>query len=394
MKRKQYISALLALTALLASCSQKSTSNVERDEKREIVTQSDNESQNQTTEDSCSDMAASSETTPTESNTHSVVSISDHLLVIDTSDGMAGVYRIQTEGEPQGIQPTDDWPFIWDYVDSDPNEPMNWCLGDDIDWINITEDVSTDTYERYFPPEGIQFQTFDSIEMLTNADLTELQSLPGMADGQHIALCRYKLDLESYPPKKKSVSFLQQDKIYYYQVVPMMEDNIPLYGSFYTNRMNLCVYEWDGVIEPTIGSSIQIKEDYLKNGDKMVVYFSFPSYSITETIMEPQKLVTYQEALESIDEAVEYKLGERQARSGYVFAAELVYSSLSEFDQSTLSFVTEDEAVLFPVWRFYYYEQGGYEAGVAYVDINAITGKSMYSKEFPDGDEHFFSNGI
>ena len=60
MKRKQYISALLALTALLASCSQKSTSNVERDEKRKIVTQSDNESQNQTTEDSCSDMAASS----------------------------------------------------------------------------------------------------------------------------------------------------------------------------------------------------------------------------------------------------------------------------------------------------------------------------------------------
>lgn len=397
MRRKQYISALLALSAIVTACNQKSETNAERNEKRAIVTQSDKVSQIPITEDSYADVSSVTTDSEARKNSQSVVTISDHLIVIDSSNGTAGVYRIKANGLAQCIQPNDDWS---EFEDSDTVSGgfypvLDWSHGQGVDWINITDDVSTDTYEIYFPPENIQFQTFDSIEPLSESDLVELQSLPNGIDDHHTAICRYELNLESYPEKKRSTApFLQQDKVYYYRIVSTM-DNIPLCDCLYTSsNRTLYVCEWEDVIGPAIASSILPISTILTKDDKLVHYSSLPSISVTETIVEPQKLVTYQEALESIDEAVSYQIEEYGGKEAYVFAVALEYSTLSEYDQTTKQVVMNDEAIAVPVWRFYYYEHGGYGDGVTFADINAVTGESIYSKEFPYGDERFFSNEI
>ena len=230
--------------------------------------------------------------------------------------------------------------------------------------------------------------------MNSSGDLATLGTLPGGLGANYTSTCRCELDLKSIPEELRTTPFLKQDKVYCYVVAPQMPDNIPMYGGLYIDRTCRSVYEWEGVIEPTIGAQVPVRRSFLTKDDKLIICMSFPSITITDTIMEPQTLCTYQEALESVDEAVSYKLGTRQAKTAYVFAVELAYTMAGEFDVSSKSLVMNNEAIVYPVWRVYYYEQGGVSDGVACVDINAITGESVYSKEYPEGDERFFSNEI
>ena len=102
--------------------------------------------------------------------------------------------------------------------------------------------------------------------------------------------------------------------------------------------------------------------------------------------MKNVPIISAEKALDSVKDAVGYVVYQQSSRA-YVFAMELAYICVTEYDEETRSFPSPNEAVLMPVWVIYFYEEDqAHNCGFNYAMVNAVNGESLYSKKYSPED--------
>ena len=315
--------------------------------------------------------------------------ISDDMLVLNDSSGKANVYRIRYEDMAEQLQENSQWEntsLLLQYT--------QWFSGMPIDY---------DLPKRFEPPENIWKRTMESWEIVSVDEIRESISLPDV-ENRKGNVFSVTFDLDGYPQGVEMVdghSFVS-DKVKYIET-PYRIDGIPVGGTGFTDRtVSWRFLEWNGVFSDTPGTCLETLqtffvgsenclEDFV-NDDTIVHIEPFPKHTIIETIMNDVPLISAEKALDSAKDAVGYVVY-RQSSQAYVFAMELAYICVTEYDAETQSFPSPNEAVVMPVWVIYFYEEDQvHNCGFNYAMVNAVNGESLYSRKYSSEDDEILKS--
>ncbi|MBR3057148.1 MAG: hypothetical protein IKG93_04170 [Clostridiales bacterium] len=309
--------------------------------------------------------------------------IRDDLLVLNDSSGKASVYRIRYEDKAEQLHENGKWEkalLLSQYT--------QWFSGMPIDH---------DLPKRFEPPEDIWKKTMESWEIVSVDEFEESISLPDVANRRGNVFS-VTFDFDGYPQGVQIVdghSFVS-NKVKYIET-PYRIDGIPVGGTGFTDRtVSWRILEWSGVFSDTPGTCLETMETFFSGSENSMVDFvsddaivhiePFPKYTIIETIMKNVPIISAEKALDSVKDAVGYVVYQQSSRA-YVFAMELAYICVTEYDEETRSFPSPNEAVLMPVWVIYFYEEDQvHNCGFNYAMVNAVNGESLYSKKYSPED--------
>ena len=154
------------------------------------------------------------------------------------------------------------------------------------------------------------------------------------------------------------------------------------------------VYEYGGVVGPTVGSSLIMgSSTYARNGNTVIAMYRAKEFSIKSIVEENLPVKPIPECIQGVKDALSYYPFDLDNVQFY--AAELVYEPLSDFNIEARDFDENGHTYLVPVWHVYYIAtEMDMLSGTGFVSINAITGEALYSSEYSYQDKRIFENGM
>jgi len=163
-------------------------------------------------------------------------------------------------------------------------------------------------------------------------------------------------------------------------------NGIPLIGTLNILGVPNGIFEYHEMVGPTYGSCSSLftkSGGARRNHDYVVFTLQSMDFSIKSTVQKDLPIKPVLECVSGICDALDY-LPYYSAGNVEIYIAELAYLPLSELDISALDFPEDAKTYLVPVWNLYF--RYGENAGFCCATIDAISGESLYSKEYGFND--------
>lgn len=404
--RKRIGTILISITILTSSCNSKS--DIGGSDPSLDVTPIASSSLTESTESNL--LAVSGTRNAISSNEKEDIGTIDDLLaenfaVLDNSDGFANIYKISVDIPFQrGRQWAEEHPGIFSELASiDANGwafdynllfVKEWFFGKQFSCYSkeipergeIPDDVEVITYT---PPFGIAQNTLDKLCITSIDSIPGWKQLPfdaviGEISPKYQIMC-LEYSRDDFPQDAKLTPsdtpyFPQEyENIRYVGLAEKYIDGIPVGGTLNYMAGPTGVYEYDSILEHALGTTLltSLSSPYI-NQDVAIQMMRTGGFEINEIVKEKCRVCPLEECTEGISDALTYL--PFSAGDIKIFAAELVYMPLSEFDVDKLNYSENAATYLIPVWNLYFTSGQGIPA--CCITIDAITGCSIYSKEY------------
>lgn len=337
----------------------------------------------------------------------------DNFLILDNSNGRANVYEINVTAP---FQYTREWEekngetlrqMTWFEAEDWTGEDnlifvKEWFLGKSFSCYAKPQDEvpqADNPLIMYNSPEGTFANTIKSINGTTissipNGDELPFATITGIVDPQ-IQVPYFTLDGTVFPREAcfepgKPVYFPKDyDELQLIGLVDKYIDGIPVLGTLNMFSIPTGVFDYGDILQTaeTIGIMTQTTIPY-RNKNIVVIMTRTGDFSIKSVVKSDLPIKSVFECKEGIEDSLNYLLNvppySYSIEDVHFYAAELVYLPLSNFDVKTYDFPEDGKTYLVPVWNLYF-EAGRY-CPYFCVTIDAITGQSLYSKEYSLND--------
>lgn len=422
-KGKFPIVLILCMSIVLSACSRSSKESKESVEGENLMTSDSQLAQDVTpiatkpAEQTSETFQGTIETNPTETTQNErIVDISnrafaDNFTVIDNSGGTVNVYEIdvalplhttrqwqEEHGKDESqlsFFEADHWTYAYDIL-----FVRDWYFGSAFNCFaeEVSENGSTkDTpLIRYTPPEDTIRNTVAGMSVMTIGEIPDWESLPfdtsvGSIDPDQPILC-FNFDGAVFPrnarycPGKPAYFPEDCDVLHCVGIADKYIDNIPVCGDFNYMSCPRGVFEYGDLISHTKGSCLMHTQGIpYRNGDTILHFGRSGDFTIRSVVKEDIPLKPVTECLDAVAESLEYfnsPLPYLSMDTVQIYAAELAYLPLSEYDLDTYDYSESAKTYLVPVWNFYLYSET-YNCCCSFcISIDATTGKALYSKEY------------
>ena len=348
-------------------------------------------------------------------NTDLNLSVSDNLLVVDHGKDKASAYKVNCYFRPERWEGNDTWKKSW--------ISTSWCYGHT--FSSKLEEIPKDASELDGWVNSCNTISFyQASKNILNIGSTPVGEIPGISDipsdvvdlPTKSELIVYRLNLETYPwelelSANKSFKTSHADMYHICSFVDEIPCGITAFSS--SGAMGLGVtssefptYEWPGVMKPASCMWPDGQQQYT-NGDTIIEVDDI-RYKIKETIVDQGDILSAQNCLKEVSNAIQYDMTYFTDKNIEVYSAELRYMLLREHPRVETTFNgkrwvwnDEEEFFLIPVWEYsmivwgndsiqqntnQLLEQKSYRYTVY---INALTGKSMYSDTHGPADPEY-----
>ena len=425
MKKRYISSALLCTLLFLVACSSNSSS-IENNNATNlnditpIVTsssssQSDTYIQNETTSSEESLLTENKQyhTEPVPEELRSL--FSENFAIIDNSDGTANVYEIKldnpfhytTEWDDMNLPYTTSLPYFeadnW-MGDANLITVKDWFLGTSFNAFSLPTDNSSAPREdteliTYAPPVDTFPNTVKKMHVESIGSISQWEELPFCTYPERIDsgawVACFDLDGDAFPrdarpaPDKPLFYPEEHDTLHMFCLADKYIDGIPVFGSLYPISYPTGVYDYEDILQTARPTSLIARNTIpYRNGNNVVVMVRTGEFSIQSTIRSNLPIKSVYDCIDGIEDAVNYLINIPPVYytidTIHIYAAELAYLPLCNFDVEALDFSEDAITYLVPVWNIYF-EPGQY-CPYCCLTIDAITGESLYSKEYSVND--------
>jgi len=332
----------------------------------------------------------------------------EDLVILDNSDGLASIYEIDVllpysisqkwaEDHPTVESDlcrtvTEHWKMNYDLLYA-----IQWFWGRSFTWNTITEENDRQKFDnliQYSPPPNTIMETVKTAHIIPISDLPYWEELPiSFTDGEisstNNVIC-YDLRNE-YFPQETSIFPDNVNTLHFVALSQYYVDNIPVNGTMETLGIPRGVFQKKDLVGPTIGSRLLsvISIPHIIN-DYFFCMTKTADFKILSTVEKDKRIKPVYDCEEGIVKGSEY-LG-YEVDNIHIFAAELAYMPLSDFNISAGDFYENAHTYLIPVWNFYFRSED--VSGFCCISVDAITGDSLYSDEYLFQDERIFGSGV
>lgn len=342
---------------------------------------------------------------------------SNDFFILDNSDGYVNIYEIDVSVPMSRSQQwasehaadlffeeinTDHWttePYLFNSV--------RWFFGTSFVYSEVEEiehGTKPDGFEDdiFSPPPGITIKTTRTIQSLPFSSIPHREELPT----NHVSLnkqvdCKVAcLDLcNSDFPMETGYLSSEYDTYHLVGLADCYLDGIPIGGTMSVIALpgGDYVYEYGDLVGPTRGGTLITGETaYSRYEDTIIGVYRTRDFRVKCIVSEKQPIMPVLKCRSAIEEALLYDPFIDSCNGIQMYAAELAYMPISEFDLQTKDFKKNGHTYLVPVWNVYYRSSDNASGitGTACVSINAITGNALYSKDYPYQDKRIYEDGI
>ena len=337
----------------------------------------------------------------------------DNFIILDNSNGKANIYEIDVTA-----------PFHytreWEEKNGETFRQMSWFeaenwIGDD-NLIFVKEWFLGKSFQCYLNPQD-EVPQEDNPQITyrspkdTFADTTKrmrsttINSIPNWNElpfitvkepvDSQIQVPFVSLDGTIFPreaclePGKPTYFPKEYDELQLIGLVDKYIDGIPVRGTLNMFSIPTGVYDYGDILQTaeTIGIMSQQTIPY-RNENIVIILTRTGDFSIKSEVKADLPIKSVFECKEGIEDSLNYLLNVPpyyySIEDVHFYAAELVYLPLSNFDDKTLDFPEDGKTYLVPVWNLYF--EAGQYCPYFCVTIDAITGQSLYSKEYSLND--------
>lgn len=337
----------------------------------------------------------------------------DDFLILDNSNGSANVYEINVDAP---FHYTREWEEKYGETQRNMTwlEAENWTGEDNLLFVKkwflggsfscyskpqdevpqadnpqITYNSPEDTFANTI--KGIKGTTIDSIP---NWDELPFVSVTETVDA-HMQVPYVTLDGTVFPreacfePGKPPYFPKDYDELQLIGLVDKYIDGIPVLGALNMFSIPTGVYDYGNILTTaeTLGIMSQNTIPY-RNRNIVVIMTRTGDFSIKSVVKSDLPVKSVFECKEGIEDALNYLLNVPpyyySIDDVHFYAAELTYLPLSNYDVNAYDFPEDGKTYLVPVWNLYF-EAGRY-CPYFCVTIDAVTGQSLYSKEYTLND--------
>ena len=333
----------------------------------------------------------------------------DNFVALNNSDGTAGIYEIDvltpfhTTRKWGADHPhwTSDLSFSsrnW-RIDDGIDRVSQWFMGDGFNCYLSPSEEDNAQLVRYDPPVGTLEKLTETLHVIPLSDIPNWDEIPieskrGELDPSISVAC-VELDGNVFPreacfePGADPYFPREYNRIKLIGLAGCYIDKIPLCGtmSMFGTAAGIC--EYPGLLGPTVGAYstlYSLTMGPVRNQDCAVMILRSKDFSIRSNVRENAIIKSIDECLPGIYEALDY-FPNYSLSNIQIYAAELVYMPLSEYDISTHDFPDSGHTYLVPVWNLYF--RYGEKRGFCCLTVDAITGKSLYSDKYKMNDPRF-----
>lgn len=333
-------------------------------------------------------------------------------VVVDNSGGYANIYEINVDlpysfsrewaaNHPTvqadiGIINTDNWKYEYNLIWT-----VNWFMGKSFNYSiepapehgELPEDYHEETYS---PPKGILEETIGSIHVISIGSLPNYQELINYSGTQPIdskwEIACFDIANDEFPVE---TGYFPND----YQILHLVGlsecylDGIPLVGTMGYLAKPYGVFDYDPLVRSTIGGSLITNHtQFSRNKNYIASVLRTKDFEVKNVVEKNIPIKPLTECTAGIRDAFAYYEDSLNVRHVQIFAAELVYMPLSEYDISNGDYLDQGKTYLIPVWNLYY--RNGSHLGFCCLSIDAVTGNAIYSKEYSPEDPRIYGNEI
>lgn len=337
----------------------------------------------------------------------------DNFIILDNSNGKANIYEIDVTA-----------PFHYTREWEEKNgetfrqlswfEAENWMVDDNLifvkEWymgksfqcyLNPQNEVPQGDNPQimYKAPEDTFANTTKRMKSTTISSIPNWNELPFVTVKESVdpqmLVPFVSLDGTIFPreacfePGKPPYFPEEYDELQLIGLVDKYIDGIPVLGTLNMFSIPTGVYDYEGILHTaeTIGIMSQQTIPY-RNENIVIILTRTGDFSIKSEVKSDLPIKSVFECKEGIEDSLNYLLNNPpyyySIEDVHFYAAELVYLPLSNFDDISLDFPENGKTYLVPVWNLYF-EAGPY-CPYFCVTIDAISGQSLYSKEYSLND--------
>lgn len=342
----------------------------------------------------------------------------DDFFIIDNSRKNASIYEIEvatpmswsepwlrSHGSAFTFEPVCTLHWSVDYYS---NYAARWYLGSPFVYNSSTDHQSQNhspddsSQAIYSPPAGTTVNTTKSIRAIPIGSIPNYEELPINVINGHInpeskVIC-LELDTSAFPMETGYLSSTYDT----YNLIGIAEnylDEIPVGGAMSVVALvsGDYVYEYDELVGPTRGGALIMQDSPLsRNENSLVSIYQTKEFCVKEVVYSNLPIKPVLECKDEILKAFDYSPLVCSSEGIQFYAAELAYMPLSDFDLKEKDYISSGHTYLIPVWNVFFrssYDDGGIP-GTGCVTIGAISGKSLYSEEYPYQDSRVYSDEI
>jgi hypothetical protein len=342
---------------------------------------------------------------------------SDNFFVLDNSDGFAGVYEIDvTDPMSRSHQWASEHTeaLFFDEINTDhwTSEPhlrcsVRWFFGtlfvfSEVEATEHGTKANAPEDDIYSPPSGITVKTTNTIRAIPFGSIPYSDELPINSESEEkkanlMVAC---LDLsDSAFPMETGYLSSEYDIYHFVGLADCYLDRIPIGGTMniIASPVGDYVYEYGDLVGPTVGGALITGEtEYSRYEDTIIGMYRTRDFRVKNIVGKKQPIMSVLMCRDAIEEALLYDPFIDSCNGLQIYAAELVYMPISEFDLQTRDFKKNGHTYLVPVWNVYYRSSDPATGmpGTSCVLIDAITGKALYSSDYPYQDKRLYEDGI
>lgn len=335
---------------------------------------------------------------------------SDNFVILDNNIEAANIYEIDVttpfhrtvewaaNNAEQMYAPT----FVTDNWIDDSNLcfVLQWFMGSGFTCYSQESAEAESTGEssliRYDPPSGTMKNMTETVHTIPINSIPDWEEIPitcmdGTIDPTAQVAC-IELDGNVFPreacyaPGEPPYFPDECDTLHCFGLSDHYINGIPLMGTLNILGVPSGIFEYHEMVGPTYGfcSNLFTKRGGARrNHDYVVFTLQSMDFSIKSTVQKDLPIKPVLECVDGICDALDY-LPYYSAGNVEIYIAELAYLPLSELDINTLDFPEDAKTYLVPVWNLYF--RYGENAGFCCATIDAISGESLYSKEYGFND--------